>query len=71
MARFSKGDIVQSNVNETLAVVTAISTLTAKLYCLGSDGRTFTIDEEDTKRWDIVGNVNEKLDCLLEEIKEG
>ena len=71
MTRFSKGDIIQSMVNDTLAVVTAISALTSKLYCLGADGRTFTIDEDDTRRWCIVGNVNEKLDSLLEEIKEG
>ena len=71
MTRFSKGDIVQSVVTETLAVVTAISAYTSKLYCLGADGRTFTIDEEDAKRWNVIGNVNEKLDCLLEEIKEG
>jgi len=71
MKVFSKGDIIQSIVNNTLAIVTTISNVTSKLYCLGADGRTFTIDEEDINRWKIVATTSEKLDCLLEEIKEG
>lgn len=70
MHSFVRGNIIQSKVNGTVALVTAISILTHRLFCIGSDGRTFSIDEEDTNRWNIIGKCEKELDNLLLMIKE-
>lgn len=70
MEVFSKGSIIRSHANGTVAIITAISNVTSKLFCLGTDGRTFTIDDDCFSRWEVIGDGMDKLNILLDEIKE-
>jgi hypothetical protein len=68
MDEFAIGDVIRSDKG-LIAIVTSVSFVIHRYYCLGSDGRTFTIDQGYTSKWTIVDDMHDKLTEFINELK--